>query len=256
MNEIEEVFRKKPAFIGFVVAGDGGMDYCVDCCLQLIEGGVDILEIGFPFSDPVADGPVIQRAAQRALEQGTDSSTILELAKRIREKSSIPLILFSYFNPLLKKGENYLKALKEAGFQAVLVVDIPPPIDQDLAYFTSLKASGLHPIFLVTPSTVESRLTQIAARSEGFLYYACQKGTTGVRDKLPEDVLYNVSRIREKTDLPIAIGFGIAERSHAQEALQVADGFVVGSAFVRLMEKKVPPIELKYCAQSIGNADG
>ena len=177
MKQIDQAFKNKKSFVGYVVGGDGGIDYCVDCCLQMIDGGVDILEIGMPFSDPVADGPVIQRAAQRSLEQGTTSADIIEIGKRIKKKKDIPLVLFSYYNPLYKQGNAYLKALKEAGFDAVLVVDLPPPIEEsDLhPYYSALKESGMDPIFLVSPSTDEQRLAQIAQEAKGFLYYACQK---------------------------------------------------------------------------------
>ena len=252
MNTIEQVFQQKQTFVGFIVGGDGGIDYCTDTCLQMIEGGVDILEIGLPFSDPIADGPVIQRASQRALKCGTTPSTILEIARRIRKKSTAPLILFSYFNPLLKQGDGYLKALKSAGFDAVLVIDLPPPLQQENhPYFQALETAGLLPIFVVTPSTEENRLTQIASISQGFLYYACQKGTTGARDQLPDDVSFPISRIRQKTDLPVAIGFGIADQKSASSALTAAHGFVVGSAFVKLMEEGAVPHELKMLAQTL-----
>lgn len=252
MNAIEQVFRKGQVFVGFVVAGDGGIDYCTDCCLQLIEGGVDILEIGFPFSDPVADGPTIQNAAERSLKEGTTSKTLLEIAKRIRAKTKTPLILFTYYNPLLKKGDGYLHELKAAGYDAVLVVDLPAPLDQQPhPYFQALKEAGLHPIFLVTPSTDDERLTQLTKIAEGFLYYACQKGTTGVRNQLPEDIPDQIARIREKTNLPIAVGFGIADRQSAASVLNVADGFIVGSAFVKEMGAKRPPSDFKQFAQTL-----
>jgi tryptophan synthase alpha chain len=252
MNPIIQVFRERQAFIGFVVCGDGGIEYCLECCLQMIAGGVDILEIGFPFSDPIADGPVIQKAAQRALKEGTTHTTILEIAKGIRKKSTIPLTLFTYYNPLLKQGDAYLKELKTAGFDAILVVDLPPPLHQkNHPYFQALKAANLLPIFVITPSTGEDRLTQIASISQGFLYYACQKGTTGARAELPKDISFHISRIRQKTNLPIAIGFGIADKQSALSALKVADGFVVGSAFVKLMEQGIAPEELKTFVQTL-----
>lgn len=253
MKPIEKAFNQKQAFVGYVVGGDGGVDYCVDCCLQMIEGGVDILEIGMPFSDPVADGPVIQRAAQRSLEQGTTSETILEIGRRIRKETDTPLILFSYYNPLLKKGEAFLKTVEQAGFDAVLVVDLPTPIDQPYShpYYTALKQAGMDSIFLVSPSTDDNRLSKIAQQAQGFLYYACQKGTTGVRKHLPEDVSAQIARIRHKSKLPIVVGFGIADRSSAKAVLDVANGFVVGSAFVQLMEKRADPRELKCFAQGL-----
>lgn len=252
MNKIEQVFHNKQPFIGFVVGGDGGVDYCTKCSLDLIAGGVDILEIGFPFSDPVADGPTIQQAAKRSLEQGTDGASLIQIAKNIREKSSIPLILFSYYNPLLKQGDAYLKQLKDAGYDAILVVDLPAPLEgRTHPFFTALKKAGLHPIFLITPSTSDDRLKSIVKIAEGFIYYVCQKGTTGVRSALPEDLSFHIERIRKHTKTPIAVGFGISTQSQAKEILQKADGFVIGSAFVKLMEKKSDPQDLKHLAKSL-----
>jgi len=248
MNRIEQLFQNKQLFIGYITAGDGGSAYCIDACLQLIEAGVDILEIGLPFSDPIADGPVIQHASERALQANTTPMTILEIARGVRKKSDAPLILFSYFNPLFKKGEAYLHTLKSAGFDAILIVDLPA---SPHPYFHAMKTAGLHPIFMVTPSTDEKRLLQIAKIAEDFIYYACQKGTTGIKETLPDDFSYHISRIRKATDLPIVAGFGIANHTNAQLALQHADGFVVGSAFVHLMGQKVDPAILKQCAQEI-----
>jgi tryptophan synthase alpha chain len=252
MNRIEETFHQKQPFIGFVVGGDGGTEYCTECCLELIAGGVDILEIGFPFSDPVADGPTIAEAAKRALQEGCHASTLLQIAKNIRKKSDIPLILFSYYNPLLQQGEAYLNKLKDAGYDAILVVDLPPPIGEPHhPYFTALKKAHLIPIFLVTPSTSDTRVEQIAKISQGFIYYVCQKGTTGVRNTLPSDVSFHIQRIKKHTSTPVAVGFGISTRDHAQAVLQKGEGFIVGSAFVKLMEKKSPPIELQHLAKSL-----
>lgn len=241
MDPIARIFNSKRAFIGYVTGGDGGIDYCVDCCLQLVQGGVDILEIGFPFSDPVADGPVIQQASMRSLKRGTTSSTMLEIAKKIRKETDTPLILFSYYNPLLKKGEAYLKDLRIAGFDAVLIVDLPD----------SFESGELNPIRIVAPSTAQDRLCEIGRHAAGFLYYACQKGTTGMRTRLPDDFSFHIARIRKATHLPIAAGFGIADRESAREVLKHADGFIVGSAFVKLIEQKADPVKLKLLAQSI-----
>jgi tryptophan synthase alpha chain len=254
MNRISKIFQKKQPFIGYLTGGDGGVDYFVKCALALIDGGVDILEIGLPFSDPVADGPVIESAHKRALENGTTSSTLLEIARALRKRTETPLILFSYYNPLLQKGELYLQALKAAGFDAVLVVDLPAPAlscDQE-PFFKSLKAAELLPILLVTPTTDQKRLIQIDKSAEGFLYYVSQKGTTGVRAKLANDFSFQMARIRKHTKLPIAAGFGIADQESAKAALLDADGFVVGSAFVKLMERHVDPHELTLLAQAIG----
>lgn len=253
MNRIEQTFKKGPAFIGFLSGGDGGLDYTVACSLAMLEGGVDILEIGFPFSDPVADGPVIQQASQRSLEQGTTSQTMLEIAKGIRKKSSAPLILFSYFNPLFKKGALFLKELQSAGYDAILTVDLPPPINgmEDHPYYRQLSEANLYPILLASPSTDPERLNLIKKKSEGFLYYACQKGTTGVRKALPEDFASNLRRLRQDFNIPVAAGFGISDKTTAQQAIEHAEGFVVGSAFVKLMEQKADPSALKKLAMSI-----
>lgn len=257
MNKITNTFLNKKAFIGYITGTDGGHDYNIECAHQLVQGGINILEVGLPFSDPVADGPVIQRASKRALEHGATGASVLDIAKGIRQNSDVPLVLFSYFNPLLKLGRTYLKSLKTAGYDAVLVVDLPPPITQDTChpYYTDLKMAGLHPIFIVSPSTSEERLSSIVELSEGFIYYACQKGTTGARNTLPDDFAHNIAKIRKKSMLPIAAGFGIADRNIAGAVVEHADGFVVGSAFVELMEAKVDPRHLKQKAQEIDPRD-
>lgn len=253
MNRISNAFQKRKPFIGYLTGGDGGIDYSVDCAKALIEGGVDILEIGLPFSDPVADGPVIQRAHQRALDQGTTSATLLEIGRRLRKVTDIPMILFSYYNPLLQKGDAYLKELKAAGFDGLLVVDLPAPIPpaSSQAFFKALEAAGLIPILLATPSTPDERLIEIGKRANGFLYYASQKGTTGVRAKLADDFSQQIARIRPHAKAPIAAGFGIADQATAKAALSCADAFVVGSAFVKKMEENVAPAEIRKLAQSI-----
>jgi len=252
MNRVTKSFQKRQPFIGYLTGGDGGVDYSVACALALVEGGVDILEIGLPFSDPVADGPVIERAHKRALDGGTTAVTLLEIGRRLRKATDVPLILFSYFNPLLQKGESYLHQLKSAGFDAVLVVDLPAPLSSHTEpFFEALKKAGLIPIFLITPSTDEQRLIEIGKIAEGFLYYVSQKGTTGVRHKLAEDFSFQMARMQKAAQLPIAAGFGIASRDTAKAALECADGFVVGSAFVKRMEEKADPVELKTLAMSI-----
>jgi tryptophan synthase alpha chain len=249
---IKSLFQTKQPFIGFVTAGDGGLDYSVSCCLAMIAGGVDIIEIGLPFSDPVADGPVIQRSSQRALADGVNAATVLTMARTIREKSSVPLVLFSYYNPLLQKGESFLSEAKLAGFDAVLVVDLPPIQNNNLySYFNDIKSAGMYPIYVVSPSTSEERLKNIVNESDGFIYYACQKGTTGMKSGLPADFSQNMQRFRQATSMPIVVGFGIADQSSAASVMEYADGFVVGSAFVSLMEKNVMPTELTQLAQTI-----
>lgn len=253
MNRIDKTFQKTKPFIGYLTGGDGGLDYSISCALALIEGGVDILEIGLPFSDPVADGPVIQKAHERALAKGTTSATILEIAKRLRQISDVPLVLFSYYNPLLQKGIPYLHQLKSSGFDAVLIVDLAVPVNSDDSepFFKALIDAKLLPILLATPSTDQERLLQISKISKGFLYYVSQKGTTGIRSSLADDFSVQMTRLRECFQIPIVAGFGIADRTSAESTLEHADGFVVGSAFVKKIEEKISPRELAKFTQSI-----
>jgi tryptophan synthase alpha chain len=253
MNKIDKVFQKTKPFIGYLTGGDGGVDYTVDSALALINGGVDILEIGFPFSDPIADGPVIQRAHERALKHGTTSSNILEIAAHLRKKTDIPLVLFSYFNPILQKGIPYLHQLKSAGFDAVLIVDLAVQVQSEHPepFFHALNESQLLPILLATPSTDHNRLVEISKVAKGFLYYASQKGTTGIRSKLSDDFSSQLTRLKRVFQIPIVAGFGIADRLSAQAVLEHADGFVVGSAFVQKIGEKVSPKQLENLAQSI-----
>lgn len=253
MNRIDEAFQKTKPFIGYLTGGDGGFDYSVSCALALIEGGVDILEIGLPFSDPVADGQVIQKAHERALSAETTSATILEIAKRLRQVSDIPLVLFSYYNPVLQKGNEYLLQLKSAGFDAVLIVDLPVSLNADDSepFFKALTEAELLPILLATPSTGHERLLRISEIAKGFLYYVTQKGTTGVRSRLADDFSIEMTRLRQYFQIPIVAGFGIADRVSAESSLKYADGFVVGSAFVKKIEEKISPRELSKFAQSI-----
>lgn len=253
MNRIEKVFKKTKPFLGYLTGGDGGLDYSVECALALIKGGVDILEIGFPFSDPIADGPVIQKAHERSLERKTTSTTILELGKRIRQASDVPLVLFSYYNPILQRGPKYLNQLKDAGFDAVLIVDlaITATPEGSEPFFQALTNAELLPILLATPSTDEERLIQISKIAKGFLYYVSQKGTTGVRSQLADNFSSQVARMRPYFQIPIIAGFGIADRASAASALEYADGFVVGSAFVKKMAEKSLPEALTQLAQTI-----
>lgn len=253
MSPIERIFEYKKAFVGFAMGGDGGVDYCVESCLSLVEGGVDILEIGLPFSDPLADGSVIQKAAGRALSQGTTSGTLLDIARRLKQHTQTPLVLFSYYNPVLQAGAGYFEEAKAAGFDGVLIVDVPLylPKGEDKFYLQASAKAGLDPILIVTPSTRADRLALIASQSQGFLYYAIQKGTTGVRNALPQDFESQLKRIRQTTQRPVVAGFGIANRESARQALAHADGFVVGSAFVRLMEDRCDPQALTKLAQEI-----
>lgn len=243
---IEEAFRKGPVFIAYLTAGDGGIEYSLESALALIEGGVDILEIGIPYHNPIADGPTIQQAMKRSLERDTTPRKVLELVRKIREKSSAPLILFSYAAPLLDMGKDYLFEAYAAGINGLLAVDLPfEELDKVSV------CSEMDQILVISPSTSEEMRIKIGKRGQGFIYYACQKGVTGIRTMLPTDFSEEVQKIKNYTNLPIAVGFGISKKEMAAEVLKYAQGFIVGSFFVEAMGRSVQPEELSVMAKNM-----
>jgi tryptophan synthase alpha chain len=189
-----------------------------------------LFEIGIPFSDPVADGPVIQRAMERSLKAGGGVAMALDLTRSLRKKTQAPIVLFTYFNPIQRDLRSFLQRAKHAGADGILVVDLP--LEESADYRSLCKEFDLAPIFVIAPSTPKERIEAICKVAGGFIYYACRKGTTGARSALPEDLAEKVKQIRTFTHLPIAVGFGISNRKTADEVLKIADGFVVGSHFV------------------------
>lgn len=232
---IAQAFAKGPALIAYLTLGDGGLDYSLSAALALAQGGIDLLEIGLPFSDPIADGPVIQKAMERSLQSGTKSEDLIPFLQAFRQKSQVPIVIFSYFNPLLAAGSSFLERAHATGANGLLIVDAP---------FELIPETPLDPILVVSPSTPPDRLKKIAERSRGFIYYACQKGTTGMRGTLPPHTSSIVSQIKQQSSLPVAIGFGIGKKETAKEALQIADGVVIGSYFVEAMGRKASSEEL------------
>lgn len=230
----------KPGFVAYLTAGDGGIDYSFTSALALIAGGVTLLEIGIPFSDPVADGPTIQQAMNRALKNGTTPSDVLNLIRRLREHTSIPIVLFTYYNPILQAGPHFLRQAKEAGADGILIVDLP--------FEEKIPLEGLERIQLITPSTPTARMQEIAAAAEGFIYYVIQKGTTGARSSLPQGTGEKIAKIKQYTALPVIAGFGISTPESAQEVLNYADGFVVGSFFVEAMGRRISSSDLQALA--------
>ncbi len=226
MSRISQAFAEKQAFIGYLTAGDASKERF----LSLIEMGVNILEIGIPFSDPVADGPVIQKAMERSLRAGTTPENALQLVAELRKESEVAIVLFTYFNPIQRDLRGFLAQAKKAGADGVLIVDLP--LEESATYQRLCKEFGLAPIFVIAPSTPPERICAISDAAKGFIYYACRKGTTGARSSLPEDLAEKIAQIRSHTDLPIAVGFGISSRETANAVLKIADGFVVGSHFV------------------------
>ena len=250
IQRITNAFAKNKAFVAYLTAGDGGMAKTLAAALALIEAGVTILEIGVPFSDPIADGPVIQRAAARSLDAGTTLSSILDLIKELRKHTDIPLILFTYLNPLLQALSNdFLNQARQAGIDGLLVVDCP--LEEMDAIVDSCRQQGIAPIFVASPTTSVARLQMIAQQGQGFLYYACRKGTTGIRTDLPEDFTGKMQTLRTHVKLPIVVGFGIATRQAASQVLQYADGVVVGSLFVQALENDMQLADLQQLAKKV-----
>jgi len=226
----------KPAFVAFLTAGDPSLDRTATAALELDRAGVDVLELGVPFSDPLADGPVIQRASERALAQGATLPKVLALVKRIRERSELPLLLFSYYNPLLQHGlERLVREAREAGVDGVLVTDLPP--EEAGEWVAAARAADLDTIFLASPTSPPERLRRVAEASRGFVYAISRTGVTGERQTLSEDAQPLVARLRALTDVPVALGFGLSTPEQVREAAAVADGVVVGSALVRFLEE-------------------
>jgi tryptophan synthase alpha chain len=250
LSRIDSLFSHKKAFIGYLTAGDGGIQHTFNAAMALIEGGVNMLEIGIPFSDPIADGPVIQRAAARSLAAGTTLEDVLWLTKQIRQHSDIPLILFSYLNPILAGlSSNFLTDAKKAGIDGLLLVDCP--LEESSFVREACRQHEIALIFVITPNTPLERIKKIDQHAQGFLYYACRKGTTGMRNALPDDFQQKMKSIKSVVHLPVVVGFGISNREMANCVLKHADGVVVGSLFVKALEEGMDPASLSALASSL-----
>jgi tryptophan synthase alpha chain len=226
--------------LAYITAGDPSLDATHQFVLALAEAGADVIELGVPFSDPLADGPTIQRASERALKSGTTLARVLGLVRRIRQSSQVPLVLFSYYNPILQMGlEKFAAAAAEAGTDGVLVTDLTPEESAD--YRRILHAHNLDTIFLAAPTSSDERLKIISAASTGFLYIISRTGVTGAKDSVPDELPGLLRRVRHLTDLPIAVGFGISLPGHVSILGGLADAAVVGSALVSEIEHAATP---------------
>ena len=234
-NRLSNAFSKPhPALVCFVTAGDGDTAANLDA---LVEGGADVIELGMPFTDPMADGPAIQQANIRSLGAGTTTADVLRMARKFRERHPhVPLVLMGYANPMIRRGpEWFANAAKEAGVDGVICVDIPP--EEDDALGPQLRGAGIAPIRLATPTTDAKRLPKVLEGSGGFLYYVSVAGLTGKQQAAQTSIDEAVARLKAATDLPIAVGFGVRTPEQAGEIAKVADGVVVGSALVELVGK-------------------
>src|SRR5581483_1807310 len=230
-------FYKKPALVAYVTCGDPDLPTTRDIVLAAIGAGADVIELGVPFSDPVADGPVIQRASERALKHGTTLAQVLTLAAEIRQQAqSTGLIIFSYLNPVLRMGlEKFCKVARAAGVDGALVTDLP--VEEAGPYLRAMREHDLSPVFLAAPTSPDERLRRIAEASRGFVYAVSRTGVTGQRQQLADDAKKLVKRLRSVTKLPIALGFGISTPAQFREVGEFADAVVVGSAIVETVEK-------------------
>jgi tryptophan synthase alpha chain len=230
-------FQTRPSLVAYVTCGDPDLATTRDVVLAAIEAGADVIELGVPFSDPVADGPVIQRASQRALQNGVTLADVLKLAAEVRQHAqSTGLIIFSYLNPILRMGlEKFCKLARHAGVDGVLLTDLP--VEEASDYLREMRRNELATVFLAAPTSTDERLKRIAAASSGFVYAVSRTGVTGARQQLPEDAQKLVHRLRKHTKLPIAVGFGISTREQFAAVGGFADGAVIGSAIVETIER-------------------
>jgi tryptophan synthase alpha chain len=232
-------FYKKPGLVAYVTCGDPDLTTTRAVILAAIDAGASVIELGVPFSDPLADGPVIQRASERALKHGTSLEQVLKLAAEIREESqSVGLVIFSYLNPIVRMGmEKFCKVARHAGVDGVLLTDLP--VEEAAEYLREAKRNDLKTVFLVAPTSTDERLKRIAAVSTGFVYAVSRTGVTGAQKQLSADTQGLVTRLRKFTKLPIAVGFGISNAEQFAAVGEYADAGVVGSAIVATIETNV-----------------
>ena len=259
MSRIEATFKelrrkKSSAFVTFLMAGDPDLPTSLKLIKELPKLGVDIIEIGMPFTDPMADGPAIQKAGQRSLSAGTTLVDVLDLVREIRlGNDQVPIVLMGYYNPIYAIGvEQFLKQALDAGVDGLIIVDLPP--EEDIELCIPAKNVGLDFIRLATPTTSPKRLPTVLQNTSGFIYYVSVTGITGSSNLNVTEVEKEVTRIKSKTDLPVCVGFGIKTPSDAEKISNIADGVVVGSAIVELIDKKKSLDEIKNYIQSLANA--
>jgi tryptophan synthase alpha chain len=240
MDRLAETFarlrrEKRAAFVAYLCAGDPDFDTSLAACRAVIAAGADILELGVPFSDPLADGLTNQLAAQRALDSGMTAARVFELVRRIRETSQVPIVFYTYYNLVFSNGtEAYVRAAKAAGVDGMLTLDLPPEEAGDV--LAACRQHDVKTVFIVAPTTPASRLPVIGRAATGFIYYVSREGVTGVRDQLATNIPEAVAAIKRHTPLPVVVGFGISTRDQVRQVAASADGVVVGSALVNVIK--------------------
>lgn len=261
MNRIEQKFKelkrlKKKAFLAFITAGDPNLAKTPTLVAALESAGVDILELGVPFSDPMADGPVIQKSSERALKSGTSLPGILKTVRGIRRKSQIPILLMGYYNPIFRYGlEKFYRDAKAAGVDGTLIVDLPPEEGEEARRMA--RKNGVSLIYLLAPTSDRSRIDIVRKKGSGFIYYVSLTGVTGAKMKAKLSSQIALKRLMDQNQLPVCVGFGVRTPAQARDVARIADGVVVGSAFVQLLEEHPFPqalLKLKGLAASLARA--
>jgi tryptophan synthase alpha chain len=244
-------FESNPGLVVYLTCGDPSLDVTREIALAAIDVGADVIELGVPFSDPVADGPVIQRASERALQKGTSLRDVLALAAELREaRPQAGLIIFSYFNPILRMGvREFAQASAKAGVDGALLTDLT--LEESDEYVRMMRAHKLHTVFLAAPTSSDQRLKRIAKASSGFVYAVSRTGVTGAQQQIAADAAQLVKRLRRFTKLPVAIGFGISSAEQFRVAGKFADAAVVGSAIVQLIERNPPETAAQAVAEFV-----
>ncbi len=243
MNRINKKFQElrqqnRRAFMPYLCAGDPTPELTTKLLLTLEAAGADMIELGVPFSDPIADGPTVQRASERALKHQISLQDIIELVKSVRKQTDIPIALMSYYNPIFKMGESsFCKAAKDAGIDGVIVPDLPP--EEALPLLDVAPEYDFATIFLVAPTSQQERMKKIASVSTGFIYCVSLTGVTGVRTKLSDEITPMIENLRRHTDKPLSVGFGVSTPDQAKQVAKVADGVIVGSAIVNVIEENM-----------------
>jgi tryptophan synthase alpha chain len=245
MGRLDERFRAlrargETALVPFVTAGDPDLETTEAIVLAMAEAGADVIELGVPFSDPVAEGPTIQRASERALASGTSLRRVLVLVASLRSRVEVPLVLMGYANSVLAMGEeSFARAAGEAGVDGLILVDLPP--EEGEACFSLLREAGVDPILLAAPTTQPERLAMLARETRGFLYFVSLTGVTGARRELSDSLEREVAAVREVSEVPVCVGFGVSTPDQVQRVAAFADGVVVGSALVERIEQAASP---------------
>ncbi|HCC69407.1 MAG TPA: tryptophan synthase subunit alpha [Nitrospiraceae bacterium] len=241
MNRIEKTFKKlkkesRKAFIPYIMSGDPNLEATERFVIELEECGADIIELGVPFTDPLADGPTIQRASERALKEGITLKKVIAFVEDIRQRIKIPLVLMTYYNPVFKYGdEAFIKEAVRVGVDGVIIPDLIP--DEAGDFIKTARKYGLDAIFLLAPTSTEDRIKKVARASTGFIYYVSITGITGARLSLEDSIMESINNIRNLTDKPVAIGFGVSTPEEAKAVSGLADGVIVGSAIVKRLNE-------------------